>query len=191
MASGKCCCLVLLLPSLSSSISSFGFYFGSCVLVARAATVLNELVAPCCGATVFNVQSPQIRFAGRPHTATALQRCPSTSLSLIRIAGLGNNNNKQQQQQPIGCLRRFQPGKESSVRLLHVCTVTASSTSPPNTSLCSPHKKLNYFLYETQSWSELLLLTGSSFNELASYPFGNGSYMNYKIIYSLYVYNNA
>lgn len=77
------------------------------LLVARAVTVLNELSAPCCGATVFNVHSPQIRFADRAQRHSA--RCPSTSLSLIRIAALckAKHRQQQQQQQPTGCLRSY------------------------------------------------------------------------------------
>lgn len=107
------------------------------LLVARAVTVLNELSAPCCGATVFNVHSPQIRFADRAQRHSA--RCPSTSLSLIRIAALCKaKHRQQQQQQPTGCLRSYSlsNGPECA------CSMSAQRPPPlsPPTLFYTPHK---------------------------------------------------
>lgn len=88
--------LLVVLPPLHSCVSSWVLLplWLLLLLVARAVTVLNELSAPCCGATVFNVHSPQIRFADRAQRHSA--RCPSTSLSLIRIAALCKAKHRQQ-----------------------------------------------------------------------------------------------
>lgn len=113
------------------------------LLVARAVTVLNELSAPCCGATVFNVHSPQIRFADRAQRHSA--RCPSTSLSLIRIAALCKAKHRQQQQQqqqqyqPTGCLRSYSlsNGPECA------CSMSAQQPTlslPLPTLFYTPHK---------------------------------------------------
>lgn len=132
--------LLVVLPPLHSCVSSWVLLllWLLLLLVARAVTVLNELSAPCCGATVFNVHSPQIRFAD-PRTAT-LCTLP------IYVIVIDKNCGPLQSKAPTtGCLRSFSLSNAPEC----ACSMSAqrAKLSPPT-----------ILLYPTQITELILLL---------------------------------